>query len=444
MFVYQKKLQYPVRIKNTNPKLASLIISQYGGPECQRGGRESVPEFVKKKNNFYFILFSSSLYSDERFSCYTVNHQRKQIVDREKGGKIMNILILTGQFGMGHVVAAQAIEQEILRQDPTASVVVVDIVERCAPQLRRLVYGCFDFTVNYCSGVYNILNRMAGHCSCSPMKRTMVQKVDQMLYDSQADLVISTLPLSSQYISAYKQTTGSSIPLYTYVTDIEAHNEWIAPETDCYFVGDESTRQQLLRRGISPERVVVSGIPVRQGFHPVPRPVDGPRELLVMGGGLGLIPHADTLLSALVATPNLHVTVITGKNEALRWELQQAYPSFTVLGYTDRVAEYMAKADLLLTKAGGITTFEAIHAGTPLCLLRPFLMQEEANARYVEQHGFGTVLWQKGYEVETLLALLQNPEELADMRQRMAVSLRSLDLVTPLDYFWQSRRKAAC
>ena len=31
MFVYEKKLQYPVRIKNTNPKLASLIISQYGG-----------------------------------------------------------------------------------------------------------------------------------------------------------------------------------------------------------------------------------------------------------------------------------------------------------------------------------------------------------------------------------------------------------------------------
>ena len=36
MFVYQKKLQYPVRIKNTNPKLAALIISQYGGPECKR------------------------------------------------------------------------------------------------------------------------------------------------------------------------------------------------------------------------------------------------------------------------------------------------------------------------------------------------------------------------------------------------------------------------
>ena len=33
MFVYEKKLQYPVRIKNTNPALAKFIISQYGGPD---------------------------------------------------------------------------------------------------------------------------------------------------------------------------------------------------------------------------------------------------------------------------------------------------------------------------------------------------------------------------------------------------------------------------
>lgn len=32
MFIYEKKLQYPVKIKNCNPKLASFIISQYGGP----------------------------------------------------------------------------------------------------------------------------------------------------------------------------------------------------------------------------------------------------------------------------------------------------------------------------------------------------------------------------------------------------------------------------
>ena len=37
MFVYEKKLQYPVKVKNTNPKLAAVIISQYGGPDGELG-----------------------------------------------------------------------------------------------------------------------------------------------------------------------------------------------------------------------------------------------------------------------------------------------------------------------------------------------------------------------------------------------------------------------
>ncbi len=37
MFVYEKKLQYPVKIAATNPKLASIIISQYGGPDGELG-----------------------------------------------------------------------------------------------------------------------------------------------------------------------------------------------------------------------------------------------------------------------------------------------------------------------------------------------------------------------------------------------------------------------
>ena len=37
MFVYEKKLQYPVRIQNPNPKLAAIVISQYGGPDGELG-----------------------------------------------------------------------------------------------------------------------------------------------------------------------------------------------------------------------------------------------------------------------------------------------------------------------------------------------------------------------------------------------------------------------
>ena len=65
----------------------------------------------------------------------------------------MRVLILTGRFGMGHIAAAQALQQEILREDPTTDVTVLDVIETCLLQLRHLIYGCFDFTVNYCSGV---------------------------------------------------------------------------------------------------------------------------------------------------------------------------------------------------------------------------------------------------------------------------------------------------
>lgn len=357
----------------------------------------------------------------------------------------MNVLIFTGKFGMGHIFAAQAVQEEILRQDPTACITIVDIIDECFPQMRRVVYGWFDFTVNYCSGMYNLLNRMAGRFRCTPVTRTLVQKLDQLLYHSQADLVISTLPLSSQYVSSYKESTGSTIPLYTYITDISAHSEWIASQTDCYFVGDESTRLQLLRLGIPGNQVVVNGIPVRQDFFSALKVSSTPekRELLVMGGGLGLIPHAEEFLSALAAAPDVHVTVITGKNESLRRELEASYPTFEIIGFTSQVSEYMARADLLLTKAGGITTFEAIHTGTPLCLLRPFLMQEEANASYVQAQGFGKVLWNKSQEAQEILALLRDQETLADMKQRMAVALRSLDRVSPIDRFW-TERSAAC
>ena len=37
MFIYQKKLQYPVKVAKANPRLASIIISQYGGPDGELG-----------------------------------------------------------------------------------------------------------------------------------------------------------------------------------------------------------------------------------------------------------------------------------------------------------------------------------------------------------------------------------------------------------------------
>ena len=55
MWIYQKKLEYPVNIKNPDPNLASFIVSQYGGPHGEIGAslrylsqRYSMPDAVTK------------------------------------------------------------------------------------------------------------------------------------------------------------------------------------------------------------------------------------------------------------------------------------------------------------------------------------------------------------------------------------------------------------
>ena len=58
MFVYEKKLQYPVKIKNTNPKLASIVISQYGGPDGELGAslRYLSQRFTMPKSSMRALL----------------------------------------------------------------------------------------------------------------------------------------------------------------------------------------------------------------------------------------------------------------------------------------------------------------------------------------------------------------------------------------------------
>lgn len=80
-----------------------------------------------------------------------------------------------------------------------------------------------------------------------------------------------------------------------------------------------------------------------------------------------------------------------------------------------------------------------------MCLLRPFLMQEESNAAYVQRQGFGKVLWNKGEEAQEILALLPGMRKgWPDRRQRMAVALRRAWIRSPpWTCFWEARL-AAC
>lgn len=154
----------------------------------------------------------------------------------------MNIIILTGRFGMGHVKAAEAIKEQILTEKPDSSVEIIDFMDHMFPAVSKYIYKGFNFLVGSCSGLYNTINKAAGSSHAVPLKVTMTHKIDRLMADYRPDCIVVAFPVCSQYISAYKQIRRCRVPLYTYITDITAHAEWIAPATDRYFVGDVTTK----------------------------------------------------------------------------------------------------------------------------------------------------------------------------------------------------------
>lgn len=352
----------------------------------------------------------------------------------QKGTAAPRILILTGRFGMGHCAAAEAIRQEVLHTRPGAYVRVVDVMDELFPNAAAWIYDTFGFLVRRCSWVYNLLNRAVGARVGAPLQKTVLRRLDALL--NGIDLVIATMPVCSQYVCAYKRQRNCDIPLYTYITDVSVHDEWIAPGTDLYFAACDETRDALIARGIEADRIVVSGVPVRRSFRKAEAFSRDGRHVLIMGGGLGLIPEADALLEALCARSDIHVTVIAGHNQALLSHVQEQFPAAEAVGFTDRVSDYMRQADLIITKSGGVTTFEAIHTQTPMYILRPFLVQEVGNAHYIEANGMGWVGWQKNTDttVNDVLALLRSPFLLARMRRNMRAVRSKWSPISPLVY----------
>ena len=332
----------------------------------------------------------------------------------------MNLLILTGKFGMGHLSAAEALEQEVLAKDATANVYVIDFIDYMFPGINKVIYGNFRFLVKKWPALYNFFDYAVGGYNSIPVKNIVTNKLSKLIIKKDIDIIFSTLPICSKYVSIYKKKVKDKIPLYTFITDISAHEEWIAPETDIYFVADNTTKQELIVKGIDPLKIKIFGIPVKNEFKKQQYSHINKKDILIMGGGLGLISNIYDILTALKDDSNTNITVITGKNVRLRQKLLTKYPNITVLGYTKDVAKYMNKADLIISKAGGVTLFESIYSKTPLYVIKPFLVQEVDNAKYIEKNNIGRVSWSKKNNFsKDILELLNDEKELNKMKNNM-------------------------
>ena len=100
-------------------------------------------------------------------------------------------------------------------------------------------------------------------------------------------------------------------------------------------------------------------------------------------------------------------------------KLAAKYPGRLMpMGFTDRVADLMRAADLIVTKPGGLSTSECLALGLPMILSAPIPGQEERNADYLLEEGAAL----KAIDVLALRlragALLGDPPRLARMAER--------------------------
>lgn len=335
----------------------------------------------------------------------------------------MKILIMTGKFGMGHWSAANSLKDAMLRAVPGLEVSVVDLFDWAAPDCADAIYKGFNLLVNHGSGLYNIYYKAtslahSGGGDGNLCTLALLDTVEKLIEAERPDGILATHPLCAQLISYYKKERDSALPLVTCITDMSVHPEWINPRTDCYMVGSAEVRDGLIERGVREDRILVTGIPVRPEFKLPPLRVEHEaKELLLMGGGLGLLPKGRKFYDGLNALPGVHTTIITGNNRKLYERLVGRWEHITVLGYTDQVRDHMLRADLMLSKPGGITLSEAIYTGLPILMPKPFLQQERNNAAFAVRRGIGRVA-------------PKNSEECLDMIRTLLFDRRALQTMS--------------
>lgn len=335
----------------------------------------------------------------------------------------MDILILTGKFGMGHYSAALSLAARLRREIPEARVEVEDFFSYALPAGSQAAYKCFELLVSRGSGIYNAFYRMTenGRGDALPVYALpLVERMEDLLDARRPQAVIATHPVCAQLVNRCKEEGWYGGAFATCVTDVTAHSEWLTSRCDAYLVGAPQIRDGFLRKGVPSGRVFVTGVPVSSKFQPARRAQGAERHLLVMGGGLGLLPRQREFYHRLDDLPGVKTVVITGGNQRLYHQLAGQYRNITILGYTDRVWEYMAWAHLMLSKPGGVTLFEAIASRLPMLAWEPFLEQERRNAQFLVQAGVGRIAPRDPEAcLEAVKSLLFDRRALAEMGRAM-------------------------
>lgn len=346
---------------------------------------------------------------------------------------VNHVLIVSASIGSGHTQAANAVKAELERQHPDIRVAVVDFLEGDNFSLNTFIKETYLKMIDVFPDMYDLLYRwsQASHNGTTVrnlMSWILKKRILRLIDRYRPDLIVFTHPFPCGAACHLKRKEMLTIPLAGVITDYAVHRLWLYNEVDSYFVAVPDLKENLIQQGIAAEKIHITGIPISSSFGEVgaaPRTVktdDGPATILIMGGGQGLGAVVEVLTELDKIEGQYRFVVVAGRNAGLRKDLQLLSRSLKhpvqVIGYTRRIPELMAGADLLVTKPGALTCSEALAAGLPMVLVNAIPGQEEENARHLAQNGAAIWLEEKSQLNRTVQQLLANPPLLQAMREQ--------------------------
>ena len=350
------------------------------------------------------------------------------------------VLLLSARSGAGHVRAAEALEKAFLaRGDSTVEHIdALDYVSKLFERAYDRAYLAMVRRAPEWMGVlYERTDQPWQHLRPRlALDRLNTRPMIRLLNSVQPDLCVATHFLPAEMIAwliAKKKLRARNAIV---VTDYDVHAMWLCRTVDRYYLAVEEAAEYLANIGVRREKLRVSGIPIDPLFA-VPLPRARAREqlgldpeataILISAGGYGIGPVEQLVKNLLELERAWQVVAIAGKAEKTRKRLEElaraasrlpsGAPRLSAVGFTTEMDKYMAAADLMVGKAGGLTTSECLARALPMALIEPIPGQEERNADHLLEAGAAIRCNNLPAAAWKIATLLDDPARLDRMRE---------------------------
>ncbi|MCT4612187.1 MAG: glycosyltransferase [Clostridia bacterium] len=342
------------------------------------------------------------------------------------------VLILTASTGAGHKQAASNLKREY--EEEGYVVEVYDFIKETSSFLNLVIADFYEVLAMATPRIYGALynfsnNEHTNDIFVKNVIRMIERKIVKRIENFDPNIIIGTHTFSVAAVSKLKKKGKIDVPFMSVVTDFKAHYTYVDETVDAYVTGSEYTRETLVEKNIDSCKVFPFGIPIDRKFKEkiiFEKENNDYFSILLMGGSMGLNGIEDILKELANNENKLEIKVVCGRNEKLKSELDIKYTgkdfkdkNIEIIGFTKQINELMEKADLLVSKPGGLTVTEAIVKNVPMII--PFAIpgQEEENTEFLVDMELAMKINEPTEINEVINEFVENPDKLSKMRDKM-------------------------